>query len=125
MKETIIGVIPSKANSYTIGKVNGKPCIVKSNLMKQYERSFIRQCVKYKGRNIATPFRFICDVYYPDYTHDLDNSLKGLLDCLQYVGAISDDNLCVEIIATRHFDKFNPRVEFEIIEVNEQKRLFY
>lgn len=92
--------------------------------MKQYERSFIKQCVKYKGKNISTPFRFTCDVYYPDYTHDLDNSLKGLLDCLQYVGAISDDNLCTEIVAKRHFDKFNPRVEFEIEEINEQKQLF-
>ena len=125
MRETIKGVIVSKANSYTIGKVNGKACIVKSNLMKRYERSFIRQCVKYKGRNICTPFRLVCDVYYPDYIHDLDGCFKALLDCLQYVGAITNDNLCVSIIANRHYDKFNPRVEFELEEVNEQKRLFY
>ena len=124
MRETIKGVIPSKANSYTIGRVNGRPCIVKSNQMKAYERSFIKQCVKYKGKGICTPFRIVCDVYYPDYTHDLDNSLKGILDCLQYVGAITDDNLCMNIVATRHFDKFNPRVEFELEEINEQKKLF-
>lgn len=122
--ETIYGTIPSKSNSYTIGRVNGQPKIVKSNLMKSYERSFTQQCVKYRGRSISTPFRLVVDVYYPDYVHDLDNSLKGLLDCLQYVGAITDDNLCVEIQARRHYDKFRPRVEFQIEEINEQKKLF-
>ena len=125
MKEVIYGLIVSKSNSYTIGKVNGQSRIVKSNLMKQYERSFIKQCTKYKGKSISTPFKLICDVYYPDYIHDLDGSLKGLLDCLQYVGAITNDNLCVEISAKRHYDKFYPRVEFEIEEINEQKKLFY
>ena len=124
MTETIYGTIPSKSNSYTIGRVNDKPCIVKSNQMKAYERSFTKQCIKYRGRSISTPFKLVCDVYYPDYSHDLDNSLKGLLDCLQYVGAITNDNLCVEILATRHYDKFKPRVEFEIQEINEQMRLF-
>lgn len=122
--ETIYGTIPSKSNSYTIGRVNGQPRIVKSNSMKSYERSFTQQCVKYRGRSISTPFRLVVDVYYPDYVHDLDNSLKGLLDCLQYVGAITDDNLCVEIQARRHYDKFRPRVEYLIEEINEQKKLF-
>ena len=67
--ETIYGVIPSKSNCYTVGRVNGRPCIVKSNEMKRYERSFIKQCTIYKNRNISTPFRLIVDVYYPDYTH--------------------------------------------------------
>ena len=124
-KETIFGTIPSKSNSYMVGRVNGHPCIVKSNEMKRYERSFIKQCNIYKNRNISTPFRLIVDVYYPDYTHDLDNSLKGLLDNLQYCGAISNDNLCVEIIAKRHYDKYHPRVEFALLEMNEQKQLFY
>lgn len=124
MKEIIMGTIPSKSNSYTIGRVNGASCIVKSNEMKRYEKSFIQQCVKYKGMGICTPFRFIIDVYYPDYTHDLDNSLKGALDCLQYVGAITNDNLCQEIIARRHYSRVSPRIEFEIQEINEQKKLF-
>ena len=97
----------------------------KSNEMKRYERSFIKQCTIYKNRNISTPFRLIVDVYYPDYTHDLDNSLKGLLDNLQYCGAISNDNLCMEIVAKRHYDKYEPRVQFRIEELNEQKQLFY
>ena len=122
--ETIFGTIPSKSNSYTVGRVNGRPRIVKSNAMKQYEKSFIRQCSIYKGRNISTPFRLSVDVYYPDYTHDLDNSFKGLLDNLQYVGAISNDNLCYEISARRHYDRYRPRVEFSLQEINEQKQLF-
>ena len=123
--ETIYGTIPAKSNCYTVGCVNGRPCIVKSNEMKRYERSFIKQCTTYKNRNISTPFRLIVDVYYPDYTHDLDNSLKGLLDNLQYCGAISNDNLCVEIVARRHYDRYKPRVQFCIEELNEQKQLFY
>ena len=125
LKETIYGIIPSKSNSYTVGRVNGRSCIVKSNEMKRYERSFIKQCTIYKNRNISTPFRLIVDVYYPDYTHDLDNSLKGLLDNLQYCGAISNDNLCIEIVARRYYDKYKPRVQFCIEELNEQKQLFY
>lgn len=124
MKEIIFGTIPSKSNSYTIGRVNGNPCIVKSNEMKKYERDFIKQCTKYKGIGISSYFKLICDVFYPDHTHDLDNSLKGLLDCLQYVGAITNDNLCIEIIAKRHYDRYKPRIEFEIIELNKQKKLF-
>ena len=124
LKETIYGTIPAKSNSYTVGKVNGRPCIVKSNEMKKYERSFIKQCAIYKGKGICTPFRFVVDVYYPDHTHDLDNSLRGILDCLQYVGAISNDNLCVEIQAKRHYDKYWPRIEFSLEEINEQKTLF-
>ncbi len=42
--ETIYGTIPAKSNCYTVGRVNGRPCIVKSNEMKRYERSFIKQC---------------------------------------------------------------------------------
>ena len=89
-------------------------------------RAFFYQAMYiYKNRNISTPFRLIVYVYYPDYTHDLDNSLKGLLDNLQYCGAISNDNLCVEIVARRHYDRYKPRVQFCIEELNEQKQLFY
>jgi Holliday junction resolvase RusA-like endonuclease len=56
---------------------------------------------------------------------DLDNSLKTLLDCLQMVGAIEDDKLCFQIEAEKKIDKFHPRIEFALLEVNEQKQLFY
>ena len=40
------------------------------------------------------------------------------------VGAITDDNLCFQIEAEKHLDKYCPRIEFAILEVNEQKQLF-
>ena len=54
--------------------------------------------------------------------YDLDNALKTICDCLQYVGAITDDNLCSKIVAEKSIDRRNPRVEFFIIE--EQLNLF-
>lgn len=54
----------------------------------------------------------------------LDNSLKTLLDCLQMAGAITDDKLCFQIEAEKKIDKYHPRVEFAILEVNEQKQIF-
>lgn len=77
---------PQQDNSYMVGRVNGHPCIVKSNEMKRYEREFLRQCAIYKGRGISTPFRLVVDVYYPDHTHDLDGCFKALLDLLQACG---------------------------------------
>lgn len=123
-KETIFGVIPSKSNCYTVGRVNGAPRLVKSKQMRNWERSFITQCTIYKGAEIGEPFSLVVDVYYPDYCHDLDNSLKGLLDCLQYVGAIKDDKFCYRIEATRHHDRLRPRVEFEIVTECEQAKIF-
>lgn len=122
-KETINGVIPAKSNCYTIAKVNGAARIVKSSEMRRYERNFIKQCTRYKGIGINQPFILLVDVYYPDYTHDLDNALKGLLDCLQQVGAITNDKFCTRIEANRHHDKNRPRVEFEIIVPNEQLKI--
>lgn len=40
------------------------------------------------------------------------------------VGAITDDNLCFQIEAEKHLDKCHPRIEFALLEVNEQKQLF-
>ena len=54
----------------------------------------------------------------------MDNSLKTLLDCLQMVDAIEDDKLCFQIEAEKHIDKYHPRIEFAILEVNEQKNIF-
>lgn len=54
----------------------------------------------------------------------LDNSLKTLLDCLQMVSAITDDKLCFQIEAEKKIDKYHPRIEFALLEVNEQKNIF-
>ena len=69
---------------------------------------------QYEYEMIEGNFKFEIDVYYDSRRPDLDNSLKSTLDCLQKCKAIKNDNKCLEIIARKHLDKINPRVEFKI-----------
>lgn len=123
--EVIHGQIVAKANHYQAvpGKF-GKKRIIKDEVIRAYEHSFIEQCKVYRNRRIATCFRLFVRVWHSSVKFDLDNSLKTLLDCLQMVGAITDDNLCFQIEAEKHLDKYHPRIEFALLEVNEQKQLF-
>lgn len=123
--EIIHGQIVAKANHYQAvpGKF-GKKRIIKDEVIRAYEHSFIEQCKMYRNRRIATRFRLFVRVWHSSVKFDLDNSLKTLLDCLQMVGAITDDNLCFQIEAEKHLDKYHPRIEFALLEVNEQKQLF-
>jgi hypothetical protein len=123
--EVIHGQIVAKANHYQAvpGKF-GKKRIIKDEVIRAYEHSFIEQCKMYRNRRIATRFRLFVRVWHSSVKFDLDNSLKTLLDCLQMVGAITDDNLCFQIEAEKHLDKYHPRIEFALLEVNEQKQLF-
>ena len=123
--EVIHGQIVAKANHYQAvpGKF-GKKRIIKDEVIRAYEHSFIEQCKMYRNRRIATSFRLFVRVWHSSVKFDLDNSLKTLLDCLQMVGAITDDNLCFQIEAEKHLDKYHPRIEFALLEVNEQKQLF-
>ena len=123
--EVIHGQIVAKANHYQAvpGKF-GKKRIIKDEVIRAYEHSFIEQCKGYRNRRIATRFRLFVRVWHSSVKFDLDNSLKTLLDCLQMVGAITDDNLCFQIEAEKHLDKYHPRIEFALLEVNEQKQLF-
>ena len=123
--ETIFGQIVAKANHYqAVPGRNGEKRIIKDGKIRAYERSFMRQCAKYRNRRISSRFRLFVRVWHSSVRFDLDNSLKTLLDCLQMVEAITDDKLCFQIEAEKHIDKRNPRVEFALLEVNEQKRLF-
>ena len=63
---------------------------------------------------IESEFKFVIDVYYDSRRPDLDNSLKVVLDCLQKAEVIKNDNKCLEIVAKKHLDKIDPRVEFII-----------
>ena len=85
----------------------------------------MQQCKTYKSRRISSRFRLFVRVYHSSVRFDLDNSLKTLLDCLQMVGAIEDDKLCFQIEAEKKIDKYHPRIEFALLEVNEQKQIFY
>lgn len=120
-KQTIIGNVPSKSNCYKIISFRSKDqskqphaSLGKTAQLQKYEKDFFIQCNKYRNANIDEYFIFEIDVFYPSQRSDLDNSLKVVLDCLQKVGAIRNDNLCVRIIATKFLDRENPRVEFVI-----------
>lgn len=124
-KQIIIGNVPSKSNCYRIVTFKSKDplkkgysTLAKTPELKQYEKNFTVQCSGYRNAGINTDFNFEMDVYYPSRRSDLDNSLKCVLDCLQTVGAITNDNLCVQIICRRSIDKNNPRIEFVITPIN-------
>lgn len=121
--ETIYGQVVSKANNYTVGNGAGVGRhIVKTAELKMYERNFIRQCKIYRDRMINGRFTLFVTVYESSRRYDLDNALKTILDCLQMVGAITNDNLCEKIIAEKKIDKITPRVVFAIQE--HEPRLF-
>jgi len=113
-----LGQIPSKSNCYKIITICGHSSLGKTAALKAYEKSFFLQCGAYRDRKISNFFRLDVDVYFQSNHPDLDNSLKGLLDCLQTVGAIKNDRLCTEIHARKFVDKNKPRIEFTITEVN-------
>ena len=114
--EIIHGQIVAKANHYQAvpGKA-GERRIIKDEVIRAYERSFMEQCTKYRNRRISSRFRLFVRVWHSSVRFDLDNSLKTLLDCLQMAGAITDDKLCFQIEAEKRIDKYHPRIEFAIL----------
>lgn len=123
--EVIHGQIVAKANHYmSVPGRGGTKRIIKDEKIRAYEHSFMQQCRIYRNRGISSRFRLFVRVFHSSVRFDLDNSLKTLLDCLQMAGAIRDDKLCFQIEAEKHIDRYHPRIEFAIQEVNEQKKLF-
>ena len=123
--EIIHGQIIAKANHYqAVPGKGGTKRIIKDEKIREYERSFITQCKTYKNKRISSRFGLFVRVFHSSVRFDLDNSLKTLLDCLQMVGAIEDDKLCFQIEAEKRIDKYHPRIEFALLEVNEQKNIF-
>ena len=115
--ETINGQILAKANHYlAVPDSEGGRRIIKDKEFREYERNFMKQCKVYRNRLISHPFILHADVFQSSVRYDLDNSLKTILDLLQDVQAITNDNLCIGIQATKHIDPKNPRVEFSIQE---------
>lgn len=114
--EVILGQIVAKANNYqAVPDGAGGRRMIKNARVRAYEKNFLKQCKVYAGRMINRPFELIVAVYYIHNNFDLDNSLKTLLDCLQYAGGITNDNLCTRIVADKRIDPYRPRVEFSII----------
>lgn len=113
----VYGSVPSKSNCYKIITIAGHSSLAKTKAMKEFEQRFYLQC-GYRNRNIKGFFELYADVYFQSNQPDLDNSLKGLLDCLQGCKAIKNDRNCVKIVANKFIDKQNPRIEFTLVEVN-------
>ena len=129
-EQVIYGSVPSKSNCYRIITLRGHGSLAKTSAMKEFEKKFYLQC-GYRNRNIQGFFELYADVYFQSNQPDLDNSLKGLLDCLQGCKAIKNDRNCVKIVANKFIDKNNPRIEFTLVEVKDivvsdtsQPRLF-
>ena len=116
----IYGSVPSKSNSYKIITIGGHASLGKTKAMKDFEERFYLQC-GYRKRNIQCFFELYADVYFQSNQPDLDNSLKGLLDCLQVCNAIKNDRNCVKIVANKFIDKHNPRIEFTLVEVGKEQ----
>lgn len=116
--ETINGEVVAKANHY-IAVNNGRGGrITKDHKIRRYEASFAKQCTIYKDKAITGDFTLYLRVYYRNMMHDLDNSIKTILDCLQMVNAITDDNKCIRIEADKCKDIYQPRITFAIEEHN-------
>lgn len=111
---TIQGTPPSKANTYRIVTIAGHASLAKTKALREYERNFFLQMGAYRNARIDGLFELELRVYYPSLSHDLDNSLKVILDCLQAGGAIKNDNRCVKIVAQKFIDKDRPRVELRL-----------
>ena len=118
MKQTILGTPPSKSNNYKIITINGHGSLAKTKALKEYEKSFYLQCNLYRNKNITGLFELHLNAFMPSNRQDLDNIFKVILDSLQHIKAIKNDNLCIKIVAQKFIDKLNPRIEFEIIEIN-------
>lgn len=115
--QTILGCVPSKSNSYRVIRIGGHSSLGKTPGLRTYEDSFYMQVGKYRDMMIIGYFELHLRVYFPSMSHDLDNSLKIILDCLQRTKTIKNDNRCVKIVADKFLDKTNPRIEFKLIEI--------
>ncbi len=119
-KIEVVGKLPSKSNRYKIirkRRHNGSShsSLAKSGVTRSYEQYFMFQVKKHRPKYpVHVPFKLVVDCYFPSVANDLDNSFKFILDCLQRVEFIKNDNLCYQIIGTKHIDKDNPRLIFSI-----------
>lgn len=114
---TIRGKVPSKSNCYRIVTIRGHGGLSKTSALREYEKSFYLQCI-YRERMMKELFEIRLKVFYENMRPDLDNCLKIILDCLQDCKAIKNDRQCIRIVAEKFIDKADPRIEFELVEVN-------
>lgn len=117
MKEfTIIGQVPSKANSYKVITLRGHGALGKTKALTDYEKAFYLQC-PLRDLNIQGFFKVEFDVFFTTLNHDIDNAAKILLDSLQMCKVIKNDNRCVELKMRKFKDAATPRCIIRIEEV--------
>jgi Holliday junction resolvase RusA-like endonuclease len=122
---TITGNPTTKKNHRPIfiSKKTGKRFIAKSETLRQYEQATIWQLksAKRKIKNVNLPISTEVNITYAFYLPtkrkvDLSNLIEAPQDCLQEAGIIKDDSLIVDLKATKHYSKEDPRTEITIEE---------
>lgn len=108
--------LPPSANVYW-RHTNGR------TFVSHQARSFLDEVhLAVAGQGLSAPLsgnlEVKIDVYRQRRSGDLDNRIKVLLDALQGRAYLNDSQV-VRIVAERHDDKENPRVEVEIKEIED------
>ncbi len=118
--------MPPSANVYWrtwawIDRVTGiaKFATYVSTEAKEYKNTVRTICIKNRVKKQAGEIALYLKVYRPRRVGDLSNRIKCLEDALQGF-AYENDSQIVKIVAERHDDKTNPRVEVAIEVVSEQ-----
>ena len=119
---TILGDPRTKKNSPRLIWIKGFPKIIPSKAFVQYQKDCGWQLKKNIG--IDYPINLKC-VYYMKTKRkvDLTNLNSSICDILVYYKVIADDNskIVVSMDGSRvRYDKSNPRVEIEILEVHNE-----
>jgi crossover junction endodeoxyribonuclease RusA len=114
---------PPLNNLYRTLMLKGVPVRVKTGRAKKFIKAVGKVCEVERVRPFAGEVKVDIHVYRPRRVGDLDGSFKAIFDALKG-HAFEDDKQIVEIHAYRLDDKFNPRVEIEIFELQAVQRLF-
>ncbi|RVU54856.1 RusA family crossover junction endodeoxyribonuclease [Anaerosphaera multitolerans] len=125
MKLILYGKPITKKNSSQIFKRGNRAFIAPSKQYMQYEKDCLAQITgKYK-KNLNGKYNLAC-IYYMPAKHkvDLVNLLSATCDILVKAEVIEDDN-CNILVSHDNcrvlYDKENPRVEIELISVEDEK----
>lgn len=122
-QEIILGEVVAKANHYqVVPDGHSGHRIIKDNAIREYEATFADQCRVYRDRRMNVRFELVVDIWYKSAKFDLDNSIKTLLDCLQYANAITNDSLCFKITANKHLSFSCPKMVFSLVPLEAQEQ---
>ena len=65
---------------------------------------------QYRSKPLKCPIGVDIDFYVPNSRSDLDNLLKGVLDCMSGL-VYEDDRQIIQILTNKWIDKKEPRIE--------------